>query len=447
MPSPDQRQATAAAANNVQRHDHGHRDRRSPQRQPLVSARKMVAINQGNEFIRFGVINLNTVTTANTVQSTQVADARIEYRGSGFTTSPTPYGLAAALLRGDHAVLRAAPCPVSPPSVTRRGRLPRRADLASGAVRCGRAHQGPRLGGWRARQPACRLRLVVVGLDGSGDQTTQTLHRAEHRDGMPGNLGVSLPPGTNLQLKNVAAVMVTANLPAFARPGQAIDVTVTRSATPRARKRRHLAMTPPKGADGQVCAIAQGNMAVGGAGAQGGGARWSSITCRPDASRAARPSSARSRPHSARATRCCSKLNDADFGTARRVVDAINLSVIRARRAPDGRSIQVRAPTDSSARVAFLGHIENLEVTPVQQAAKVIVNSRTGSVVMNQRVTLQNCAVAHGNLTVTVNIETQVSQPPPPRRTDGHPARRGRRRPGGRCALSTCAAAPTSPTW
>ena len=96
-----------------------------------------------------------------------------------------------------------------------------------------------------------------------------------------------------------------------------------------------------------------------------------------------------------------------------RVVDAINLAYPGAARALDGRSIQVRAPDDSSARVAFLGHLENLEVTPMQQAAKVIVNSRTGSVVMNQRVTLQNVAVAHGNLTVTVNTEAQVSQPAP----------------------------------
>ena len=107
------------------------------------------------------------------------------------------------------------------------------------------------------------------------------------------------------------------------------------------------------------------------------------------------------------------ELNDSDFGTARRVVDAINLAYPGAARALDGRSIQVRAPDDSSARVAFLGHLENLEVTPMQQAAKVIVNSRTGSVVMNQRVTLQNVAVAHGNLTVTVNTEAQVSQPAP----------------------------------
>ncbi|HNH62832.1 MAG TPA: flagellar basal body P-ring protein FlgI, partial [Thauera aminoaromatica] len=113
---------------------------------------------------------------------------------------------------------------------------------------------------------------LVVGLDGSGDQTTQTPFTVQSIVNMLGNLGVSLPPGTNLQLKNVAAVMVTANLPAFARPGQAIDVTVSSIGNAKSLRGGTLVMTPLKGADGQVYAIAQGNMAVGGAGAQGGGA-------------------------------------------------------------------------------------------------------------------------------------------------------------------------------
>ena len=254
---------------------------------------------------------------------------------------------------------------------------------------------------------------LVVGLDGSGDQTTQTPFTVQSIVNMLGNMGVTLPPGTNLQLKNVAAVMVTATLPAFARPGQAIDVTVSSIGNAKSLRGGTLVMTPLKGADGQVYAIAQGNMAVGGAGAQGAGA--SLIINHLSAGRI---------PGGATVERAVPamlgegetvtfELRDTDFGTARRVVDAINLSYPGAARALDGRSIQVRAPLDSSARVAFLGQLENLEVTPVQQAAKVIVNSRTGSVVMNQRVTLQNVAVAHGNLTVTVNVETQVNQPPP----------------------------------
>ncbi len=254
---------------------------------------------------------------------------------------------------------------------------------------------------------------LVVGLDGSGDQTTQTPFTVQSIVNMLGNLGVSLPPGTNLQLKNVAAVMVTANLPAFARPGQAIDVTVSSIGNAKSLRGGTLVMTPLKGADGQVYAIAQGNMVVGGAGAQGGGA--SLVINHLSAGRIPGGASVERAVPTAlgQGDSVLFELNDSDFGTARRVVDAINLVYPGAASALDGRSIQVRAPTDSSARVAFLGHIENLEVTPVQQAAKVIVNSRTGSVVMNQRVMLQNCAVAHGSLTVTVNLETQVSQPPP----------------------------------
>ncbi len=254
---------------------------------------------------------------------------------------------------------------------------------------------------------------LVVGLDGSGDQTTQTPFTVQSIVNMLGNMGVTLPPGTKLQLKNVAAVMVTAVLPPFARPGQAIDVTVSSIGNAKTLRGGTLVLTPLKGADGNIYAMAQGNMAVGGAGAQGGGA--SQVINHLSAGRI---------PGGATVERAVPsmlgeldtvtfELNDADFGTARRVVDAINLVHPGSAQALDGRSIQVRAPSDSGARVAFLGQIENLEVTPVAQAARVIVNSRTGSVVMNQRVSLQNCAVAHGNLTVTVNNQAQVSQPPP----------------------------------
>ncbi|NMG33173.1 flagellar basal body P-ring protein FlgI [Azoarcus sp. TTM-91] len=253
---------------------------------------------------------------------------------------------------------------------------------------------------------------LVVGLDGSGDQTTQTPFTVQSISNMLGNMGVTLPPGTNLQLKNVAAVMVTATLPAFARPGQQIDVTVSSMGNAKSLRGGTLVMTPLKGVDGQVYAMAQGNMVVGGAGAQAGGG----------ASQTINHLSAGRVPGGATVERAVPtavgqgdyvmvELNDTDFGTARRVVDAINIASPGSAEALDGRSIRVRAPQDSSARVAFIGQLENLTVTPALQAAKVIVNSRTGSIVMNQRVTLQNCAVAHGNLTVTVNNENQVSQP------------------------------------
>jgi len=255
---------------------------------------------------------------------------------------------------------------------------------------------------------------LVVGLDGSGDQTTQTPFTVQSIINMLGNMGVQLPPGTSLQLKNVAAVMVTASLPPFARPGQQIDITVSSIGNAKSLRGGTLVMTPLKGADGQIYAMAQGNMLVGGAGASAAGS-----------SQTINHLSAGRVPGGATVERAVPtmlgqgefvlfELHDSDFGTARRVVDAINLATSAGTaQALDGRSIQVRAPLDVSDRVGFLGKLENLDVTPVQQAAKVIVNSRTGSVVMNQGVTLQNVAVAHGNLTVTIGVDTAVSQPEP----------------------------------
>jgi len=253
---------------------------------------------------------------------------------------------------------------------------------------------------------------LVVGLDGSGDQTTQTPFTIQSIINMLGNMGVTLPPGTNQQLKNVAAVMVTADLPPFARPGQQIDITVSSIGNAKSLRGGTLVMTPLKGADGQIYAIAQGNLAVGGAGAAAGGA-----------SRTVNHLSAGRIPGGATVERAVPSvvgegefvvfdLNHNDFGTARRVVEVINGAAgAGAAQALDGRSIRVRAPLDSSERVAFLGMIENLTVTPEQQVAKVIVNSRTGSVVMNQRVMLQDAAVAHGSLSITVRADTVVSQP------------------------------------
>jgi flagellar P-ring protein precursor FlgI len=254
---------------------------------------------------------------------------------------------------------------------------------------------------------------LVVGLDGSGDQTTQTPFTVQGIINMLSNLGINVPPGTSLQLKNVAAVMVTTSLPAFARPGQQIDVTVSSLGNAKSLRGGTLLMTPLKGADGNVYAMAQGNVVVGGAGAQGGG---SSVSLNHlSAGRiAAGATVERSVPTPLGVGDTVTvELNTSDFGTAQRVVEVINAAAPGAAYALDGRQIVVRAPVDADSRVAFLGRIENLDVQPVQGAAKVIVNSRTGSVVMNQSVTLQNCAVAHGNLSVTVSSEAVVSQPAP----------------------------------
>ena len=253
---------------------------------------------------------------------------------------------------------------------------------------------------------------LVVGLDGSGDQTTQTPFTVQSIINMLGNLGVTLPPGQSLQLKNVAAVMVTSSLPPFARPGQQIDVTVSSMGNARSLKGGTLLMTPLKGADGQIYAMAQGSLAVSGvSGASPSGGR---VTVN-HLSAGRIPGGAtveRAVPSSVgQGDSIFVDLNDSDFGTAQKVVDAINSVAPGSAQALDGRQIQVRAPDDLNQRVAFLGRLEGLDVTPAVQAAKVIVNSRTGSVVMNQKVALQNCAVAHGSLTVTVTNEQQVSQP------------------------------------
>ncbi|MEC5387371.1 flagellar basal body P-ring protein FlgI [Uliginosibacterium sp. H3] len=253
---------------------------------------------------------------------------------------------------------------------------------------------------------------LVVGLDGTGDQTTQAPFTTQSIVNMLGNMGITVPPGQTLQLKNVAAVMVTMQLPPFAQPGQQFDINVSSLANAKSLKGGTLLMTPLKGADGQVYAVAQGNMVVGGAGGSGGG---TSVTIN-HLSAGRIPAGAiveRAVPMQVgQGDTITYELSTADFGTAQRVVDAINQNNVSGTAwALDGRRIQVRAPEAAYERVAFLGRIENLEVTPLAGAARVIINSRTGSVVMNQTVTLQECAVAHGNLAVAVSENTQVSQP------------------------------------
>ena len=243
---------------------------------------------------------------------------------------------------------------------------------------------------------------LVVGLDGSGDQTTQTPFTVQSIVNMLSNLGVTLPPGTSLQLKNVAAVMVTANLPPFARAGQQIDITVSSIGNAKSLKGGTLVLTPLKGADGQVYALAQGNLVVNGAGASGGGSK---VTIN-------HLSVGREVPTLlGQGDYIHFDLNTTDFATAQRMVEAINRVVPEAASATDARQVRVRAPRSADERVAFLGRLENLELQPAQGVAKVIINARSGSVVMNQAVTLDNCAVAHGNLTVSVTAENSVSQP------------------------------------
>ena len=262
---------------------------------------------------------------------------------------------------------------------------------------------------------------LIVGLDGTGDQTMQTPFTTQTLTNMLANLGISLngngssggsSASTNMQLKNVAAVMVTATLPPFARPGEAIDVTVSSLGNAKSLRGGTLLLTPLKGADGQVYALAQGNVAIGGAGASANGSK-----VQINQLAAGRITGGaiveRSVPTQvSQAGTLQMELNDMDYDTTQRVVAAVNNMFGSGTAMPlDGRTIQLRAPTDPAQQVAFMAQLQNIEVKPAQAAAKVILNARTGSIVMNQMVTLQNCAVAHGNLSVIVNTTTAVSQP------------------------------------
>ncbi|MBM3115268.1 flagellar basal body P-ring protein FlgI [Jeongeupia naejangsanensis] len=254
---------------------------------------------------------------------------------------------------------------------------------------------------------------LVVGLDGSGDQTTQTPFTVQSVINMLNNLGIQVPTGGNLQLKNVAAVTVTATLPAFARPGQPLDVTVSSIGNAKSLRGGTLVLTPLKGADGQTYGMAQGNVIIPGAGASAAG---SSVTINSLAAGRI-PNGAtveRAVPNAMSNSEFVQiELLQTDFTTASRMVDAINRNFGPVAAALDGRVVQVRAPQDANQRVAFLGRLENIEVNPAPAVAKVIINARTGSVVMNQSVEIDPCAVSHGNLTVTITTDNQVVQPNP----------------------------------
>jgi flagellar P-ring protein precursor FlgI len=260
---------------------------------------------------------------------------------------------------------------------------------------------------------------LVVGLDGSGDQTTQTPFTVQSVVSMLQQLGVNLPQGTQLQLKNVAAVMVTASLPPFAQPGQTLDITVSSMGNAKSLRGGTLLMTPLKGADGQVYGMAQGNVLVGGVGVQagGGGGGGSSLTVNHlSVGKISGGATVERAVASAlgEGNQIKLELNTADFATASRVVEAINEKYgAGIAYALDSRVIRVQSPSSSDQRVSFIGSLQDMNVNPAEQPAKVIMNARTGSVVMNRAVTLETCAISHGNLSVSVNADTQVSQPNP----------------------------------
>jgi flagellar P-ring protein FlgI len=255
---------------------------------------------------------------------------------------------------------------------------------------------------------------LVVGLDGTGDQTSQMPYTSQGMTNYLQQLGLTLPADAKVQMKNVAAVLVTAQLPAFAQPGQMIDVTVSSMGNAKSLRGGTLITTPLKGVDGEIYALAQGNLLVGGAGASGGGSKVQINHL----SAGRIPSGAqveRSVPTAfALGDTIELGLNSADFQTARRVAQAINERMgAGVASAVDGRVVKLRAPANPDERVSFLAEIEEIPLEASIPMARVVINTRTGSIVMNQAVTLGPCAVAHGNLSVSISATPVVSQPNP----------------------------------
>lgn len=254
---------------------------------------------------------------------------------------------------------------------------------------------------------------LVVGLDGSGDKAGSSPFTGQSLASMLNQLGVQVPSGTKLDPKNVAAVTLTATMPAFARRGQPVDVTVSSIGDAKSLKGGTLLMSPLKGADGMIYALAQGNVVVGGAGASSGGSKAQvnhlSVGRIPSGATIEREV-----PNGFANSEVVSlNLQESDFTTANRMVQAINKQFgAGAARAVDGGTIEVRAPQDSNARIQFLSQLENIAVEPAEVAPLVIINARTGSIVMNRAVKIEPCAIAHGNLSVTVSGSSNVSQPP-----------------------------------
>jgi flagellar P-ring protein precursor FlgI len=254
---------------------------------------------------------------------------------------------------------------------------------------------------------------IVVGLDGTGDQTTQTPFTVQSIVNMLTQFGITIPPGVSLQLKNVAAVTVQADLPAFAKPGQMIDVTVASIGNAKSLRGGSLLMAPLRGADGNVYALAQGNLIVGGFGASG--ADGSRVTVNvPSAGRI---------PNGATVERTVPNdflnnslivlnLHTPDFTTSGRLASEINNTLgDGTAESIDAVSVAVRAPIDSGMRTAFISVLENLNVEPGESSAKVIINSRTGTVVIGSNVRVTPAAVSHGSLVVTISERPFASQP------------------------------------
>ena len=253
---------------------------------------------------------------------------------------------------------------------------------------------------------------LVFGLDGTGDQSTQAPFTPQALAAFLQQNGITLPPGVTMQPRNLASVVVTAELPPFAQPGQRIDVNVSSAGNAKSLRGGLLLQTALRGADGQVYAIAQGNLIVGGAGASAGGAKVQINHLA--AGRVPEGATVERAVPTTLSQNGLMQLDvqSNDFATARAVATAINNAKgDGTAQAVDGRVVRVRMPAQANDHVAFVADIENLDVLLQKPAARVVINARTGTVLMNETVTLGSCAVAHGSLTVTVSATPMVSQP------------------------------------
>ena len=256
---------------------------------------------------------------------------------------------------------------------------------------------------------------LVVGLDRTGDQTTQVPFTTQSIQNLLQRFGVTIPPNTNPMLNNVAAVTVTAELPPFVKPGQTIDVTVGTIGNATSLRGGNLIMTPLRGADGQIYAMAQGSVLVSGFGVNGKDGSRISLNV-PSSGRIPNGASVeREVPvHFAADPHLTLNLNTPDFTTAARVAAAINGALGGgSAEALDAVSIRVVAPLDPNQRIAYLATVEAVQVEPGDAPARVIVNSRTGTVVISSHVRVMAAAVAHGSLSVTITERQDVSQPAP----------------------------------
>jgi flagellar P-ring protein precursor FlgI len=251
---------------------------------------------------------------------------------------------------------------------------------------------------------------LVVGLPGTGEQSRFT---EQSFKAMLNGFGITLPDNLKPKIKNVAAVAVHADLPPFIKPGQTIDVTVSSVGSAGSLRGGTLLQTFLKGLDGNVYAIAQGSLVVGGLGADGAdGSRV--IINTPTVGRIANGAIVERAVKSpfTQGDFITFNLHRPDFTTARRLSDTINELVgPDSAQALDAASVRVIAPRDPSQRVAYLATLENLEFKPADTSAKIIVNSRTGTIVIGKDVKLQPAAITHGGLTVTIAEQQNVSQP------------------------------------